>query len=258
MISTGFTFDGIHSDDMGMMIVRTEGGLIPVPYASAKNIIEEKVTRIPTPYFFRASLEPMTFSLTFSLKENEYWTEQKKYAIANWLFKPYYKEFISDDYADKIFYVMATNMVEFITDGNENGYIKVDFRCKNPYALTPILINDFDLSDNTTTDTILLTNQSNIGLDYYYPELEITVVSPSTSFSLTNVNDNSRVVSFTGLSGGEKIYLNNEKKQIISSTGNYRFGSWNKNWFRLVPGDNSIIVAGRVIIQVRCQFPIYI
>ncbi len=54
MISTGFTFDGVHSDTMGVYLVRKEAGLFPVPFVSGKEILEEYPNRADAPFFFRS------------------------------------------------------------------------------------------------------------------------------------------------------------------------------------------------------------
>jgi hypothetical protein len=107
----------------------------------------------------------------------------------------------------------------------------------------------------TGSGTIVINNLSN-AFQYYQPEIEITVNS-GTSVSFTNTTDDNRVTSFSGLTTGEVLYVNNEKKQLISSTSNYRYDGFNKNWLRLVQGVNTISVTGNATIMFRTQFPVF-
>jgi phage-related protein len=255
MISTLFEYNGIRSEDMGISIVRKDSGLFPVVYVSPKEILDEYPSRAESPYFYRTKMQQLTFTLTFAPLEDAF-DKDKLYQIGNWLFQNTYKPFISDDNTDKILYCMATSKVDFITNGLNEGYIDVEFKCKYPYAFLPTSIQAFNLSTNTTTTNIQLGNFSNVN-DYYYPEIEITLVDTATSVSLMNLSDGGRITALTGLSTGETIYINNSKKQLISSTGLYKFDSFNLNWLRLVTGQNTIQVTGKCIINVRCNFPVF-
>ena len=86
---------------------------------------------------------------------------------------------------------------------------------------------------------------------------EIELKSTTTSFTLENVTTGVSF-GFVGLSVGETIYIDNEKKQIISSTSNYRLGNFNKNWMYLEYGDNEIQLlpyGAKAIITFRTQYP---
>lgn len=255
LISEYFIFDNIKSTDMGVSIVRVDSGLINTPFISSKDILEESVSRNPVPYFFRTKFKPLEFTVHMAITDENGWTPERRYELASWLCRPNYCELISDDFIGRRYFVIVTNQADLMTNGID-GYIQVQFRCQHPYALSPIYIETFDLSDNTTTTQIILDNRSNIGLDYY-PELEVELVSPSTGFSLKNLSNNGEIFSFSNLTTGEIINISNEKKQIISSTGNYRYSKWNKKWFKLVQGKNTIEVTGKIYLQTRMTFPIF-
>ena len=116
---------------------------------------------------------------------------------------------------------------------------------------------EIDLSENTSSTTVKIHNKCNI-YKYFYPEIEILVASttPST-ITFTNTNDSNRITSFGGFSNAETIYVNNDKKQIITDIDSYLYDDFNKNWLRLVQGDNKISITGKCIATFRMQFPVF-
>jgi phage-related protein len=153
---------------------------------------------------------------------------------------------------------MACNKCDFNTTGLNDGVIEIEFRCRDAFGWTAPTEYVFDLSDNvgSTPTTIQVENMSNVGLDYYYPIIEFTLQSTETGASIKNMSDGGRICSFSALSTGETIYIDNQKKIITSSTNNYRFDKWNKVWFRLVKGVNNIQVTGKCNITFTAQYPI--
>lgn len=82
-----------------------------------------------------------------------------------------------------------------------------------------------------------------------------------TKLILTNLTDGGKQFIFTDLQSGEIIYVDNRRKQIMSSLKEYynmniyRYANFNKNWLRLVEGINQIEVEGTCKIQTKMQFP---
>lgn len=257
MIDRFFEFDGVRSDAYGLQIITLDTGFRNIPMVSGKNIIEDEVPRVNSPYFYRAKFQPLTFSLSFTTLDGVLDTEQL-YDICSWLFPTSYKPFISSESPSKMLYCMGINQSDFMTNGiNSQGYFTIEFRCRDPYYLTLPQINNFDLSANTTYTNIQVTNYSNV-TDYYYPEIEFELLDNATGIEIYNLNDGNRKFAFTSLTLLESVYVNNDKKQIISSTGNYRYDKLvDKKWLKLVRGVNNLKVVGKCNLQFRCQFPIF-
>jgi len=256
LINTSFKFDDRESSEFGVSIVRVSSGLINTPYTSSKKILESHPNKVITPYFLGVVHQPLSFSVTFSCDEQGVMYTTKLGELANWLFQDEYKPFISEDYPDKIYYCMAINKIDFMTNGVGDGYFTVNFRCRDAFGWTHPKINTFDLSDNTGTESIEIENLSNVGASNHYPIIEFVLQDTETDFSIKNNSDNGRTMTFTGLDVTESLYVDNQRKQIISNTGNYRYGEWNKIWFRLVKGVNYIDITGKCIVTFRTQYPI--
>jgi len=85
--------------------------------------------------------------------------------------------------------------------------------------------------------------------DYIFPLITFTTSGIGTSFSITNLSLASLDVntcSFNPLSANETISMDCDRQLFVSSTGLRRMSSFNKWFFRLAPGLNSINVSGGI------------
>jgi hypothetical protein len=257
LVSQEFTFDGTTSTSKGLMIVNMDNGIRSLPYLPSQQIVEEYPNHVNKPYFYQTKRDPLTFTVSFTLVSGT-WTLSKKLEIAQWLYRNEYKTFVSDDYTGYVFYVIATNRADFMTADLSNGYFTVEFRMNAPFAYTTAgTTTVHDLSSNPTTTDVVVTNSSNIA-DYFYPEVEIELKSTSTGFSIVNLSDSNRETVFTGLDLLETITLQNEKKQILSDTGEYRYDEFNKVWLRLAYGTNTLRVTGNCVLTFNTQYPVFV
>lgn len=254
-INTSFTFDNITSDTYNLMLCKLDIGLIEGQFGIKRSIIEEKVTGKSSPYFFGLEDEPLTFT-TILAREKE-WDYETRNAVARWLFKNDYRDFVSTDNPNIVYKCICIDNPTIALTGNSEGYITLNWRCDGKCPYSPVYLETFDLTSNTTTTTITIENKSNLN-EYYYPEIEFTLSGDSTGFKLKNLTDSGRESTFTTLNTEEKVYVNNQRKQIISDDNVYRYGNFNNNWFRLVYGINQIQVTGKGTLAVRSQFPIMI
>ena len=167
------------------------------------------------------------------------------------------------DYPGIVFYVIATS-IELITYGLYKGWIQVKLEnCAN-FAFSPLEISTFDFTDLTSMQTFEIYAKFNVQHPkygyYYFPKLLIDMKGSATSITLLNLSDGNRQFGFTGLSVLESLEIDNELKQITSSTGNNRLDNMINNhaFFRLVYGKNIITVDNPCILQFQCQYPVYI
>jgi phage-related protein len=257
MVTEWFEFDGITSLSKNLAIVNMDNGLKALPYLPSQSIIEDHPSNVKTPYFYKTKMNPLTFSLSFTLI-GEDWTISKKMEIAQWLYKSEYKEFKSDDYPDNIFYIIATNKADFMTSNLEDGYFTVEFRMNSPFAYTDTGEIVYDLTTNPTTTDIVVNCLANVS-EYHYPIIQVALKTTSTGFSISNITDASRLFTFAGLDLLETVYVDNDKKFINSSTSNVRYNEFtSKNWLRLKYGNNTLRVTGSCIITLNIQYPVFV
>lgn len=260
MRSEYFSFDGITSESMGLYIVRMSSNtFIESPYWGNRSIREEQQYNKLIPYFYGVEREPIEFTLELALLNNDLspqeWTSAKRFELARWLLHDTYKEFISSDDLGKIYYAICINDVNTHLI-NDQGYMELVFRTNSPFAWTPTMIVETDLSDNNTTAEIQYYNYSNV-VSKYRPQLEIELVDDTRDIILRNDSNGGKEFKFTGLQLHEIVSVDNENELILSNIPNSTaLSKFNKQWLELVYGENRIVVTGKCKITMRAQFPI--
>lgn len=265
MESQFFIFDGIKSEDMGLQIMRIDhSGFVETPYISGANIHESALRKRINPYFYGVTRENLEFTVQFVLVDKhgqpKEWSPQERYKIAKWLIHDTYKEFISSDDLGKRYKVLAVSNTD-LNLINGQGYIEVNFRCNSPYAFSPIYINNFNLSENSTTQTIVLENMSNV-VKFYNPLIEIELVNNATSFQLKNLSNGGKIMKFEFLLPNEIISIDCQNRIIKSNIpdsnpfAKFNVGMNYRYWMDLVFGMNQIEVAGNIKLVVKSEFPI--
>jgi len=253
--NTTFQFDNRKATDFGLYIVNLDTSTKNAPYAVEREINEEKVRNNPIPFFFGLNEQPLYFKVT--LFREEEWDYDTRVEITQWLFQDEYKSFISTDHNGIIYNCIAIDRPEKILIGNIPRMIELNFRCDAPWAWSPVLSTNYDLSNNTTTQIITMVNRSNI-VKYHYPEIWIQSLDGGT-ISLKNYSDGGREFKFDNLQVNEIVYINNQLKQIETDVSSiYRLKDFNRNWLRLNYGINNIVVTGKCLIKTQMQYPIAI
>lgn len=254
MQSEHFIFNGIKSIDMDQYIVRVEGGTTPSPFFGGQSISEEFVGDRITPYHFKTTKSPIEFTIEISPVDEE-WTPKRRNEVGKWLVHDEYKQFQTTDDMGKMYYAIVTEAPNFTLYGNR-GYIPFTFRTNSPYAWSPVYVDKFNLSNNTTSKIITMDNLSNINKNYR-PIVEIELVNEETDVKLKNLSNKGTEFSFSGLVANEIVSINNENEDIVSNRATSNpFSKFNKNWLELVYGENRIEVTGQCIIRTKMQFPI--
>lgn len=265
LTSEHFIIDGIKSSDIGVdgcIIIRTDSQFSRQIIGN-KSIIKDSVRYNNTPYFYTVEKDVMSFDLKFSLLDREF-DEDIIFELGRIFAKDKYVSFQSCDFPSAEFWVICTSM-ELVTFGQYKGWIEVTLENFAPFAVSPLQINTYDFSDLTTPQTFELNAKFNVTHpkynDFiYFPKIEIYLKGSSTGFTLTNFSDGGRTFGFSGLQIGESLIIDNELKQIESSTGLYRLDKMinNHNFFRLLAGKNILSIDKACVLQIICQYPIYI
>ena len=197
-----FTFDGIKSTDMGIngwYIIRQDAE-INTPFKGAYNIKEDRVPYQNKPTFYTTELEPMSFSLTFSILEQEI-TDKVLREFGSIFCKNKYCRFSSSDNVGIYYNVIATNEIKVTTQGTYQGWITVEFRCDAGHAWTLPSIVEYDFSTLTTSETFELENLSNVPHPKYnkvitYPEIWIDCIGNEDTITIKNLSDGGRIFQF--------------------------------------------------------------
>jgi hypothetical protein len=259
-----FTINGTKSSDIGVdgcYLVRTESE-ITRPIMGQKSVVKDTIRYKNLPYFYTVEKDIISFDLKFSLLNNEF-DSDRLFEVSSYFAQDKYVEFTSADYPGIIFYVIATS-IELITYGSFKGFLQVRLENFANFAISNLEIATFDFSNLTTPQTFELYAKFNVNHPkygaYYFPKLLIDMKGSATSITINNISDGNRSFGFTGLTPLESLEIDNDLKQIVSSTGNYRLNNMINNhaWFRLTKGLNKLIVNAPSTLQFQCQFLIYV
>ena len=257
-----FQYDGKSSSSFELKIVsfssRGSGGgaeLIGIPL----QIEETKIKGNAQPFFFGTQIDgklEFTIQIAYMPENTKTQTENvitqhMMGSISKWLFKREYKEFkiIDEDHSNLIYNCIFQNPRR-IEIGNGLYGFEIDGVCDRPWGIRRQTITK-------TVSGSLTFNLKNLGYapEYNYPEIEFT--TSLANMSIRNNTDNNSTMTFTGLNGGETIYVNNQREEIISSTGLNRNSNFNFNWFKLTEDYyNSITITGTGTVTFRLEFPI--
>jgi phage-related protein len=167
-------------------------------------------------------------------------------AISKWLFgqKSYQKlKILQGDMETIIFYCFFTDG-EVVRVGNIIRGIKAKVHCRDAWGLTESKTIDLNPSPWPIT-TLLGARIDTDNKGWTYPTLVITVDSFGGDCEIVwRKYPDERITLFTGLSANEVLTIDNNLQIITSSTGLNRLPNFNKNFFRVNQGYNSLQLTG--------------
>lgn len=233
-----FSFNGIYSRKYGYKIITLEDGFESV-FGVERSIDKEKgVNGEDIIYGVENSNLTLTVSFTKTDDFNNplSYTREELNFIARWLFKGEYLPFECDGL---IYYVIFTKGTRWDNFANK-GYITLDMEVLNGIAYEPIKEVERNI---VGTNYIYIYNDST-ATDIIYPNYEFTLNSGQTLSILNETTG--QVISFSGLSVGEKIIVDNNLKDMRSEN-NFKKNIYklsNKQWLYLTNGRNVLKVQG--------------
>jgi hypothetical protein len=209
-------------------------------------IHEKWLYRRETPYFYgRYYNSPLEFDFTvgsYSIIDGT-----TRDAIQAWLLgKSTYLplRIVQDDISDITFNVILTRQ-DNIYIGNLNYALTLHARCDRPWGLyyPPILTRTY--SGANAVETIEYYNES-VYSGYNKPTISFTMGGSGGDLSIINETDGDREFLFSDLSPNEVITVDNDKGIITSSGSSLRIQNFNKNFLRLVQGENILSISGSI------------
>lgn len=235
-----FIFDSIPSEMYNLFISSPDGGMVETNGSGDVQLLTQTVFRNPKPYLLGVQQAPvLSFDVMFT-SPDELMVDDIR-AIQSWLFgQQIYKklQIVQYDMQDIYFNCFLT-APQIIRTGNLIKGISGTVVCDSPFAW--LFPKKFSLTSfsGISDDTVVINNVSDNNY-YEYPFIYVKMDGFGGSCTITNITDSSRVFELTGLSAGEEITIDNERNIIVSSTGLLRLGNFNKKWFRLLKGANTV------------------
>jgi hypothetical protein len=248
-----FIYDGVPSEQFGLYVANFDSGMMTSPAGTDIELVTDIVRRKAKPYFYGVQQKPvLTFPIT--IVSEDIVDAYGRNAIFKWLFGRQEYKWLQIEQSDLegMWFRCLLTAPQKVDIGNFTYGIKCTVTCDAPWGWSDEFNNVYSLTTNTTAISY---NNLTDADDYLYPKTAFTLDISATSLSITNASDSGRVFSFTGLTGGETIAVDNDLGTIISSTSLNRLSHFNLKYFRLVPGINSLSVAGRGSLLITSRFP---
>jgi phage-related protein len=243
-----FIYDNIPSETYGLIIMDIDANAINKSMGSSSmEILEQKIYRRATPYFFGSTPSPkLTFS--FSAYSEQEMDAEHFALVQKWLFSSRtYKRFAIDQVdMQNIYFNCIMNNPEISRVGNLVKGFNCEVICDSPFAWLYPKITTYTYSSSIVNTTEIYYNGSDDTGGYLYPNLVLTQNNIAGEIIITNLSDNSRIFSFSDLQPNEVLTINNSNQTISSSTGLLRLSKFNKKFLRLVPGVNNLKIQGNV------------
>lgn len=247
--SSKFLYNGVASDMYNLYISEIGGdGSSTWNGSGSMEIYNKKIYRRSTPFFYGSAVgDNLEFELSFTSPNDI--DSRTSELIQKWLFSSRsYKKLmiVQPDMADMYMNVILNNP-QVVRDGNFIRGYTCTAQCDSPFGGWKFpKTKTYTYTSEVTDTTITFNNTSDDSGGYLYPQFVITINNAGGDVTLTNQSDASRVFSFTDLSPDEVLTVDNSLQQISSSTGLKRISKFNKNFFRLIPGINTIRIQGNI------------
>lgn len=247
-IATNFVFDGIPSEELGLIITAMDADTS----SSAGNdidLIVKSVYRRPKPYFYGVNQNKvLTFNIEFS--SNNEIDSIRASKIQNILFgQMTYKtmQIVQPDMGEMFINCFLLSP-EIRKIGGQIVGFKALVQCDSPWAWSNEKSKIYTYPEVTgkRTDAQIFNNIS--ANNYYsYPKIVVTMNNTGGSFKLINITDNNRSMEFTTIPAGMVLTIDNDLEILTSFPALAgMLSSFNKKWFRLLQGRNSLSWEGYI------------
>ena len=233
--SGNFYFDKKHSSEYGICQVTEEDNVLNEYGLSYNGEENNEIT--------------LSFCYTNNFEDAYVWENDIIEDVLEWLITDDYKEFISEDNEDIVYFLKGTSYVKRFTP-DMKGIIDVTFKTLSQYGYRYYTKNV--IKPNAKFDVL---NSSNIDKPYK-PIIELKNIS-SKNIQISNLTTNKSPFIINNLSNKD-IIIDNTIGTITDVDGNNLIMSSNRKWIELVKGYNSILVEGNCDIIFKAYYPIMV
>jgi predicted phage tail component-like protein len=246
-----FLYNGETSKDYGILHCNIESGMLQEPFLSNRIINYSKIREKERISFLSKDYEPIILPVTMAYEDT--FTSDDLRNLARWLDQPYFTELIFSDNLNKVYYAMIQDVSDLYHNGNNQGYISVQFLTNSPYAYSPYYLSEvYTFTDNAAGTVIQFTNNGDMDLK---PILYFTKLTADGDIEIIN-NTNSVDFKMSNIALNEKLYIDNENKIIEtdSSVINSRYDDFTKDFLSLSRGVNQLNCIGNFSLQIKYQY----
>lgn len=255
-----FLFNGIPCETFDLMMYdigeNTQG---EGTFAHTVTVHDEVVGKRWRPYYYGSTYaNKQTFTIVFGVNQERidsgrYLDRYELDAVASWLAghdKYLWLEIEQDD-MEYVRYRCMITALSTVSYGNIPWALNATVTCDSPYAYLYPQSYKYDV--NGSLEFSFYNESSHNG--FYYPKTDI-VISSGSDFSITNLSDDGRTFSLSGLPAVRDIYVDHDAGVITTDGELNLYPYFNFVFLRLKRGYNSLRVDGNGSLTIRCEFPI--
>lgn len=247
--SSSFIYDGSPSSYFNLYISEIGGdGSSEGSGGSSFEIYNKKIYRRSVPFFYGSAVgDNVEFELSFTSPEDI--DSRTSELIQKWLFssRSYKKLMIVQPDMQDVYMNVILNDPQVVREGNLIRGYTCTAQCDSPFGGWKFpKTKTYTYTAEVIDSTVTFNNTSDDSGNYLYPQLVITMNNAGGDITITNQSDGNRISSFIDLSPSEILTVDNSLQQISSSTDLKRMSNFNKKFFRLIPGINTIRFQGNV------------
>lgn len=250
-----FTFAGVPSSMYDLMIYDFDGtSQSDVAFGNQADISETRINQRIQPIHYGVNYhdDPLEFKLVFGAQHplSRYDLEN----ISMWLtgYQDYQWLTIEQPDLEHVQFRCLVTTLKPIASGWLPYAFQATITCDCPYAYGYPFEFSYAISGETE---ITFWNESTVH-DYLKPTLTFVPDSGVTEVSIVNESDNDREFQITDMPSSDLvIVVDNTNGIITEETFNYNlYGGFNLNFFRLLPGANTLIVTGDGTLTISGRF----
>lgn len=245
--ATYFTYDGKHSSEYGLMIADFENSSTVETKAFSPTLNTIKPATLNR--FFHGgitydSVPQYQFSI---LSQSEINASQRRQILAWLVGRSQFKQLKihQEGFEDLYYNCVFTDAAIIYVSGRCHGF-RVTANFDSPFARGA----STSVTVTSGTHTVQINNLSNILDGYTYPIVQFT----GGQVEIVNQTDDpSRRFVFSGASAAETITVDNELQYISSTEGGEKLSNFtSKNWLRLRPGANTLVITSAGAVTITC------
>lgn len=228
-----FTYDGINSEDYGVVMINEGGGLYRDLFLPNRKIVEKVVAGNNKSYFKRVERQQVTFDMTILVRD---WKDKRTMRdISRWFDQDWYKPLWFESNPNRIFYALIENDSELVHNGLMNGYLKVKIKCNSAYSYSQVLKYRSQVRGSSSTSIY------NDGDATCYPIMKIKKIG-NGDITMKSYQEGELVnnVIIKDLLDGELIEIDCESQDISTNyedRGRYIFDNTNDEWLEFRIGN---------------------
>lgn len=250
-----FVYNGVSSEMYDLMIYDLGNkGQSDVSFGNQASIVETRTTgRIqPIHYGVNYHSQPLEFPIVFGAERAMDRYELQD--ISMWLSGSQEYGWLSicqPDMEDIQYHCLFTD-IKPLSIGNLPVAFEATIRCDCPYAYG----YPFEKTYSISGETPILFRNEGTAREYLRPSLEFTPASGTSSISIVNNSDNGYEFKISNLPSGCVVEVDGING-IIRDTSTYHYNlldGFNAQFFRLVQGDNRLVITGDGTLKITGRF----